>query len=77
MKILGFGGSVTSTTKSLSDITASFKQTLEDLKQFTREKTEEKLELEDKVAELTADITKGIQIQNNLANLIGEVNEEN
>lgn len=77
MKILGFGGSVTSTTKSLSDITASFKQTLEDLKQFTREKTEEKLELEDKVAELTADITKGIQIQNNLANLLGEVNEEN
>lgn len=77
MKILGFGGSVTSTTKTLSDITASFKQTLEDLKQFTKEKTEEKLELEDKVAELTADITKGIQIQNNLANLLGEVNEEN
>ena len=58
MLIFGFGGN-TPVSKSLADITKTFRDTLEELKQFTKEKTEEKLELEDKVAELTADISKG------------------
>ena len=56
MQIFGFGGN-TPVSKSLADITKTFRDTLEELKQFTKEKTEEKLELEDKVAELTADIS--------------------
>lgn len=63
--------------KSLADITKTFRDTLEELKQFTREKTEEKLELEDRVAELTADISKGIEIQKNLSTILGEPHEQN
>lgn len=71
MKILGFGGTVP-TSKSLSDITKAFTDTLEDLKIFTKEKTEEKKELEIKVAELSADIEKGTVIQQNLSAILGE-----
>ena len=76
MQILGFGGN-TPVSKSLADITKTFRDTLEELKQFTKEKTEEKLELEDKVAELTADISKGIEIQKNLSTILGEPHEQN
>ena len=76
MQIIGFGGN-TPVSKSLADITKTFRDTLEELKQFTKEKTEEKLELEDKVAELTADISKGIEIQKNLSTILGEPHEQN
>lgn len=76
MQIFGFGGN-TPVSKSLADITETFRDTLEELKQFTKEKTEEKLELEDKVAELTADISKGIEIQKNLSTILGEPHEQN
>ena len=75
MKILGFGTSPVPTTKTLESITKTFRDTLEELKTFVENKTEEKLELEDKVAELTADISKGIQIQKNLSSILGEPNE--
>lgn len=71
MKILGFGNN-TPVSKSLNDITKAFTDTLEDLKTFTKEKTEEKQELEIKVAELSADIEKGTIIQQNLSAILGE-----
>lgn len=76
MQIFRFGGN-TPVSKSLADITKTFRDTLEELKQFTKEKTEEKLELEDRVAELTADISKGIEIQKNLSSILGESHEQN